>query len=92
MQRKTTTAVAAQAEAAATTVVAVNRMNIDELCMQFVYEGEKIPQFSFDFFQCSLSLFPFECETKAIKSAKKKTVIGDINECSFTQQNYGGVV
>ena len=43
-------------------------MNFAWVCLW----GWKDTTIQFDFFQCSLSLFPFECETKAIKSAKKE--------------------
>lgn len=80
----------------AATTAAATVENIDELCIGFVYEGEKIPQFSSTFFNAHCHFFLLRnSKTKAIKSAKKererkKTVIGDVNECNFTQWNYGG--
>lgn len=59
---------------AATTAAAATVENIDELCIGFVYEGEKIPQFSSTFFNAHCHFFLLRnSETKAIKSAKKES-------------------
>lgn len=62
--------------------------NIDRLCMSVWGWKDTTVQFEFSFFIVYCHFFYPNDKTKAKKD--KKNDIGDVNECSCTQKNYGG--